>query len=134
MGRSQRRLQTPMTTRSISPAMQAKAEALADQAHTWHRGRSKVDGAEFAIIPASDGMTAHWANRLGCTCVGHRRRGICTHQLACQILDQRANTAMVAAQDAERRARLVSVFDVMGDDGSETLDRAIARQREQVAA
>jgi hypothetical protein len=99
-----------MTTHSVSPAMRLKAEALADQAHTWNRGRSKVDGSEFAIIPASDGLTAHWANRLGCTCVGHRRRGVCTHQLACQLVDQRANASMLAQRAAERRAHNAAVF------------------------
>lgn len=105
----------------------AKAEALADIAHTFNRGRSKQDGSEFAIIPSSDkpDEVAHWANRLGCTCEGNRRRGICTHQVAMQIVDQRANTAMLAAATA----RTASVFDAMGDDGSEALDRAIARQR-----
>ena len=88
-----------MTTVSVSPAMLRKAEQLVAQASTWARGRSKVDGSGFFIVPASDGKSAHWSSPLGCTCRGHRERGICTHQLACQILQRQAD-AQIAAKHA----------------------------------
>ncbi len=73
-----------MATTMVTAAMARKAEMLAGQAPTWHRGRSKETAREFFIIPASDGVSAHWTAVDGraCTCTGHRRRGVCTHALA----------------------------------------------------
>jgi len=102
-----------MTTVSVSPAVQAKAEALAAQAHTWNRGRSKQDGTPFYVIPGSKPMTAHWANIHGCTCEGYRRRGVCTHQLACFILQRRSDaqiSAKVSAADADRQRSYEALF------------------------
>ena len=71
-----------MATVIVSPAMQAKAERLAEMVPTLSRGRSKVNGVTFYIFPASTPGVAHWSNGLGCTCEGHRRRGTCTHALS----------------------------------------------------
>ena len=77
-----------MTTRSISPAMQAKAEALALQVPLLSRGRSKATGEAFVLMPGSDPSTAHYTTVYGCTCAGFKRRGVCTHQLAVSIADR----------------------------------------------
>jgi hypothetical protein len=93
--------------------MQAKAEVLASQAHTWHRGRSKQDGTPFFIIPGTEPGSAHWTNVHGCTCAGNRRRGVCTHQIACQILQRQQDAAivvMVQEADAERQKRYEALF------------------------
>jgi len=92
----------------------------APQASAWHRGRSKQDGTPFFIIPGTKPMTAHWANVHGCTCVGYRRRAVCTHQLACLILQRQADAAIeaeVSAADAERQKRYEALF---GDDEPST--------------
>jgi hypothetical protein len=70
--------------------MQAKAEALASQAHTWHRGRSKTTGETFVLVPGSSPDVAHYTTSYGCTCAGFKRRGVCTHQLAVSIADRTA--------------------------------------------
>jgi len=69
-------------------AMARKAEMLVEQAPTWNRGRSKETGREFYVVPASDGVSAHWTavDGRGCTCTGHRRRGVCTHALAAALI------------------------------------------------
>ena len=56
-----------MTTSIVTAPMQRKADALVDLLGTFSRGRSKVTGAEFYVVPASNRMTAHWtaARRLG---------------------------------------------------------------------
>jgi len=85
----------------------------AAQASTWHRGRSKADGTLFFIIPGSKPDVAHWANVHGCTCQGHRRRGICTHVLACKLLQRQQDaqiSAKVIAADAEKQRRYEALF------------------------
>jgi hypothetical protein len=73
--------------------MQAKAERLAAMLPLFPRGKSKIDGRGFYLIPGSKPTTAHYANHIGCTCEGHRRRGTCTHRLACLLVVQRAEAA-----------------------------------------
>jgi hypothetical protein len=68
--------------------MTRKAEALAAQVPLMHRGRSKVTGEAFVIVPGSTDDVAHWASAYACTCIGHQRRGTCTHQLAVQLADR----------------------------------------------
>ena len=80
----------PMTTVSVSPAMQAKAEALALQVPLLSRGRSKATGEAFVIVPGSEPNVAHYTTAYGCTCAGFKRRGVCTHQLAVSIADRTA--------------------------------------------
>ena len=89
-----------MAMAMVTAAMARKAEMLAEQAPTWNRGRSKATAREFYVVPASDGVSAHWtavAGR-GCTCTGHRRRGVCTHALAAALMlaDKAAATAQPA--------------------------------------
>ena len=88
-----------MTTVSVSPAMQAKAEALALQVPLLSRGRSKATGEAFVLMPGSDPSTAHYTTVYGCTCAGFKRRGVCTHQLAVSIAD-RAARQVVGAEHA----------------------------------
>lgn len=84
-----------MATKMVTDAMRKKAEALADMIPLFSKGRSKVTGAEFVIVPGSKAGTAWWANFAGCTCPGFRNRGICAHQLACDILGEREEAARV---------------------------------------
>jgi hypothetical protein len=85
-----------MTTQ-LSTATIAKAEQLAAVAHTWNRGRSKIDGSNFCVVPASDGVSAHYANLFGCTCKGYERRGDCSHVEALRIV-RRQRDAKIAAR------------------------------------
>jgi hypothetical protein len=85
-----------MSVPIVSPRMRERAAALAEQASTWLIGRSKQDGTPFWIIPSVDGHSAHWANIHGCTCIGHRHRGVCSHQLACQLLQRQSDAAIAA--------------------------------------
>lgn len=77
-----------------SPAMQARAALLAEQSSSWLIGRSKSDGTPFWIIPSVDGHSAHWANIHGCTCLGFRHRGACSHHEACKLLQRRSDAAL----------------------------------------
>jgi len=81
----------------VTAAMARKAEVLAGQAPTWNRGRSKETGREFYVVPASDGVSVHWTavDGRGCTCTGHRRRGVCTHALAAALILADAPAATV---------------------------------------
>jgi hypothetical protein len=86
-----------MATQQLSTATMDKARQLATQAHTWTRGRSKVDGSRFCVVPASDGTTAHYANLFGCTCLGYARRGDCSHVESLRII-RRQKDAMTVQQ------------------------------------
>jgi len=93
--------------------MHRKAEALAAQMPLFSRGRSKVTGQPFIIVPASTPSVAHWTatDGSGCTCIGFQRRGTCTHAIAAQIVNQ------PAAQPARRTyAELYPVCSVNGCD------------------
>jgi len=49
----------------------------------------------------------------GCTCEGYRRRGVCTHVLACKLLQRQQDAAIVGkvqAADAERQRRYEALF------------------------
>jgi hypothetical protein len=113
----------PMTTGSISPVMLAKAEHLAAQAATWHRGCSKLDGTHFYLVPGSKPGTAHYANVFGCTCPSYRNRGACSHVKACKILQRRSDAAIAAKvtkADAERQRRYEALLSVSDDDTCST--------------
>lgn len=75
-----------------------KAERLASM--RWTRGRSKVTGESFWIIPASAGVGAHWATATGCTCAGYRHRGECSHVMAVRLRDRRDNPIRVVSEAA----------------------------------
>lgn len=92
-----------MTVPIVSPPMQAKAERLAEMIPMFSRGRSKVDGRQFVIIPASTPGVAHWSNGLGCTCKGFEVRGECTHALAVRIHQQCQEAPRIAEAQANRQ-------------------------------
>lgn len=93
-----------MAVGTVTPHIRQRAELLAEQAPTWPRGRSKVDGRAFYVIPSSGKpeTVAHYASHLGCTCPGFRRRGVCAHQQACLLLVQRAEAPRIAQAQANR--------------------------------
>ncbi len=103
-----------MTTRSI-----AKAEALADQAATWARGTSKRDGRSFYVIPASDGVGAHYTTDYGCSCLGFQRRGECSHREAVRIHEAHERDIATAFADVARRARSGSTWDRLFPEGDD---------------
>ena len=81
----------------MTTATEAKVAQLVATADTWSRGRSKRDGTEFWIIPASTGKTAHWATATGCTCKSFRWRGTCSHSLAVKARQDRERAALQTA-------------------------------------
>ena len=80
-----------MATTIVSPPMRRKADALAELLPTLSRGRSKVDGRPFYVVPASNRISAHWTalDGSGCTCLGFQRRGTCTHGIAARTVHER---------------------------------------------
>ncbi len=76
---------------------EAKVAQLVAESSRWSRGRSKVDGTEFWIIPASTGKTAHWATATACTCKSFRWRGSCSHSLAVKVRQDRERAARQTA-------------------------------------
>ncbi len=58
-----------------------RVAAVLATAPTWVHGRRKADGAEFWILPSSDGGRTYYANERGCTCPAARngRTGDCKH-------------------------------------------------------
>lgn len=78
-----------MAQATLSQASLVKAHELALKVWTFNTGRSKVDGRTFYVIPASDGMSAHWTTSYGCSCKGHRRHGICSHVEAIRLYEHR---------------------------------------------
>ena len=93
-----------MATPIVTPHIRQRAEQLAEQAPTWPRGRSKVDGRAFYVIPSSSKpeTVAHYANHLGCSCPSFRHRGVCCHQQACLLLVQRQEAPRVEAVQQAR--------------------------------
>ncbi len=61
-----------------------RVAAVVATAPRWVHGRRKADGAEFWIVPSSDGGRTYFANESACTCPAARngRTGICKHVLA----------------------------------------------------
>ena len=93
-----------MTTATVTPPMQAKAERLAEMIPTFSRGRSKANGQAFYVIPSSTKpeTVVHYASHLGCTCASFRHRGVCCHQQACLLVVQRAEAPRIAEVQANR--------------------------------
>ena len=85
------------TNMSLSQKSIQKAHDLANVLWRMNKGRSKVNGVEFYVIPASDGKSAHWTavDARGCTCKGHRRNGHCTHVEAVMLHNHREATVVV---------------------------------------
>jgi hypothetical protein len=82
---------------TVSPPMRRKAEALAERVPLFSRGRDKTTGIQFVIVPGSAPNVGHRTNGLGCTCRGYEIRGLCTHQLAVQIHQQRQEAPRIEA-------------------------------------
>lgn len=116
-----------MTQQVITSSMQAHAEQLVSESYRWSRGRSKVSGAEFYVIPASTTNAAHYTSEDGCTCKSFTYRGQCSHRLAVQIHEadadidaHMAESAGQFARDETRREQMVAssrFFDGTGRDG-----------------
>ena len=86
------------TQTTLSDQTMQKAMRLADQVHTFARGRSKVDGSRFVIIPSSDApeTSGHYTNLHTCSCLGYARRGICSHVEALRIVQRRRDKETAA--------------------------------------
>lgn len=80
-----------MASPIVTAPMARKAAALVELLGTLSTGASKLTGQRFYVVPASNGMTAHWTaiDGTGCTCLGFQRRGLCTHQIAARALYER---------------------------------------------
>ena len=89
-----------MTIVTVTPAMQQKAEKLAEMLPLFPRGRAKANGTGFYLIPGSKPTTAWYSNHAGCNCPGFQKRGTCTHQLACLLVVQRAEAPRIEAAQA----------------------------------
>lgn len=86
---------------TVTAPMQAKADRLVELLGTFSRGRSKQTGQEFYVVPASNRLTAHWTavDGSGCTCLGHQRRGTCTHSIAARTRYDRLGLAPESVVD-----------------------------------
>lgn len=110
-----------MTTATVTPSMQRKADALAAQVPLFSRGRSKKTGESFVIVPGSTEGVAHWTTARGCTCIGFQKRGTCTHQLA------------VAASQAPRQTCLRKGCENPTEGRTRLCRPCLIRQRELLA-
>ena len=102
-----------MATRTLSQATIRKAHDLALVLWRMPKGRSKRTGVEFYVVPASDGVTAHWtaADARGCTCKGHRRNGDCSHVEAVRLFNHREAFAVVpGSRGNDTASGLVDAF------------------------
>src|SRR4051812_19435748 len=90
-----------MAMAMVTAPMARKAAALVELLGTLSTGTSKLTGQCFYVVPASNGMTAHWTaiDGTGCTCLGYQRRGLCTHAIAARTIHER-QAASVAATAA----------------------------------
>lgn len=92
-----------MAQAMVTPTIRKRAEELADRMHLLPRGRSKINGAGFHLVPGSTEGTAYYSNYLGCTCPGFQHRGVCAHQQAALLVQQRYERERFALA-AQRRA------------------------------
>jgi hypothetical protein len=81
--------------RLYSRAQQERAMRLVERADQWAEGRRKSDGLRFNVFASESAPGVYYQthlNGLGCTCPGAQKskRGRCFHQLACQIVTERA--------------------------------------------
>lgn len=97
-----------MATQMVTPTIRKRAEELAARLPFLSRGRSKLNGAGFYLVPGRVEGVVYYSSSLGCTCKGYLHRGICSHQQACVIAEQRAAAARYEAvapiREANRRA------------------------------
>jgi hypothetical protein len=89
-----------MTTSIVTAPMARKAATLAELLPTFSRGTSKLTGQRFIVVPASNCLSAHWTavDGSGCTCLGHQRRGTCTHSIAAKLVHDRQQPAVPKAR------------------------------------
>lgn len=96
------------TQAMVTPTIRKRAEQLAERIPILPRGRSRINGAGFYLVPGSAEGVAYYSNALGCTCPGFQHRGVCAHQQACVIAAQREASARYEAaaplREANRRA------------------------------
>src|SRR4051794_26538649 len=97
-----------MASPTVTAPMRKKAEALAELLPTFSRGRSKVTGQPFIVVPASNRLTAHWTavDGSGCTCIGYQRRGLCTHAIAAKLVAESERPAPSPDASAALLAKL----------------------------
>src|SRR4051794_12286224 len=63
-----------MATGIITPHIRQRAELMAPSIPMLSRGRSKVTGQSFYLVPGSKAGTVYYSSSLGCTCPGFRAR------------------------------------------------------------
>lgn len=86
-------------TQQVTPSMQAHAQALLARSRKWARGVRTRDGLAFVTFTSSR-MNAHglpiyyYSSERGCTCPGHRNRGICAHVVAIRMEAEQAREAV----------------------------------------
>ena len=96
--------------------MAVRAAELAESAHLWAHGRSKLDGTGFYLVPGSTPGVAHYANSFGCTCPSYRHRGVCAHNEACKLLQRREDAAIEATVQTARAERLAKLRALVSND------------------
>lgn len=105
-----------MATQTLSQAVLNEAHQMALKGHTWNRGRSKVNGRPFYLIPSrSVPGTAHRVTSYGCTCTGARRFGDCAHSEAVRMFEAREGATV------KPKARLDDLMDRWLDEGPRPL-------------
>lgn len=110
-----------MAIQILSEQTIEEAHEMARQSHTWNRGRSKINGREFWVIPSrSQPLVAHYVTSYGCTCRGARRRGNCAHQESVRIVEQ---------QQADIDREIAAAFVAMPMVRYETLVPAECQER-----
>lgn len=83
-----------MATQFITPSMRKRAEQMADEAGSWLRATSRVNGRSFFIVPNSTGSAAYYCDFNHCTCRGNQYRGICSHVEAVRVMERRRMAEM----------------------------------------
>ena len=92
----------------VTQNMKRWAEQLADEAPSWLRATSRVNGRSFYIVPSSTGGAAYYTTFYGCTCKGFLYRSVCAHVEAVKIMERRRMEEMVA--DAAWQAENDALF------------------------
>ena len=93
-----------MAVKILSQEMLEAAHEMALKSHTWTRGRSKINGREFWVVPSRSNPTvAHWVaiDGRGCTCKGARRWGDCCHAEAARMVAARERACQSAYDDSD---------------------------------
>lgn len=100
-----------MQKQTLTQPMLNEAHRMALQGHTWHKGRSKVNGREFYLIPSrSIPGTAHRCTNFGCTCSSYRWRGDCVHTEAVKMFEAREQATVKPRVRYEDLFKLTDAF------------------------